>query len=95
VWTGTGNILVKLRISASGAHHVIERKWHETQRETLLPGGAVEVTFSLSDLNDVTRWLLGFGSDCKVNAPLELRSAAIQEARKMLANYTQEGLVQI
>ena len=83
VLTGRGTIIVKLRISAAGAHHVLERHWHPTQRETNLPGGAVEVTFALSDLNDITRWILGFGSDCEVLEPAELRATIAAEGTKM------------
>jgi len=83
VWTGSGTTIVKLRISAAGAHHVLERKWHDTQRETRLPEGAVEVTFALSDLNDVTRWILGFGADCEVLEPKELRTQIAEEGRRM------------
>jgi predicted DNA-binding transcriptional regulator YafY len=83
VLTGRGTIIVKLRISAAGAHHVLERNWHSTQSETNLPGGAVEVTFALSDLNDVTRWILGFGSDVEVIEPAELRATIAAEGTKM------------
>ena len=83
VWTGTGTTLVQLRIGAEGAHHVLERKWHDTQRETRLPGGAVEVTFALSDLHDITRWILAFGADCEVLAPAELRATIAAEGRSM------------
>jgi predicted DNA-binding transcriptional regulator YafY len=61
----------------------LERNWHPTQRETNLPGGAVEVTFALSDLNDVTRWILGFGSDVEVIEPAELRATIAAEGTKM------------
>jgi predicted DNA-binding transcriptional regulator YafY len=83
VLTGHGTIIVKLRLSAEGAHHIIERRWHDTQRETNLPGGAVEVTFALSDLNDITRWILGFGSDVEVIEPAELRATIAAEGTKM------------
>lgn len=83
VWTGQGQIAVELRISAEGAHHVIERNWHPTQKITPLPHGGVQVRFELSDLNDVTRWILGFGADCEVLSPRELRLAVAAEGRKM------------
>jgi predicted DNA-binding transcriptional regulator YafY len=85
VWTGRGETVVKIRISSEGAHHVIERHWHDTQKVTPLPGGAVEVTFKLSDLNDVTRWILGFGGDIEVLEPRELRATVAEEGRRMAA----------
>jgi predicted DNA-binding transcriptional regulator YafY len=82
-WTGTGTTVVKLRLSAEAAHHVIERQWHATQQVTRLPGGVVEVEFALSDLNDVTRWALGFGSDCEVLEPAVLRKRIAEEGQRM------------
>ena len=48
-------------------------------------GGAVEITFKLSDLNDVTRWILGFGGDIEVLEPRELRATVAEEGRRMAA----------
>jgi len=42
------------------------------------------VGFKLSDLHDVTRWVLGFGADCLVVEPTELRDAVAAEACAML-----------
>lgn len=85
VWTGRGEIVVQLRLTPEAAHHVIERHWHPTQRITELPGGGVEVGFKLSDLNDITRWILGFGGDVEVLGPPELREAVAEEGRRMAA----------
>jgi proteasome accessory factor B len=82
-WTGTGNILVELMIGPEAAHHVREREWHKTQRIEPQPRGFVKATFSLSDLHDVTRWILSFGSEVVVLQPKELREAVSEEARKM------------
>lgn len=84
-WTGTGKMLVRLRIQPDGAHHVLERRWHRTQRETFLPRGVVEVSFELGDLHDIARWILGFGADCEVVEPVALRSFVAQQGRKMAA----------
>ena len=83
VWTGQGEIVVRLRLNADAAHHVRERHWHQTQQVTERPAGEAEVSFRLSDLHDVTRWVLGFGGDCLVVEPPELRDAIVAEARAM------------
>lgn len=83
VWAGTGTKLVRLRINAKGAHHVLERAWHDTQCNTMMLGGSVEVTFKLGDLNDITRWILSFGADCEVLEPKELRNVIAQEGRRI------------
>jgi predicted DNA-binding transcriptional regulator YafY len=84
VWTGRGEIVVRLRLNADAAHHVRERHWHATQQVTERPAGEAEVSFRLSDLHDVTRWVLGFGGDCLVVEPPELRAAVVAEARAMM-----------
>jgi predicted DNA-binding transcriptional regulator YafY len=83
-WTGRGKTIVKLRINAEGAHHVTERFWHDSQKVVSLPSGEVEVSFKLSDLNDVTRWILSFGASCRVLEPEGLRNAVMDEARRIL-----------
>jgi predicted DNA-binding transcriptional regulator YafY len=92
-WTGSGPTVVRLRITATGAHHVIERRWHPTQRENLLPQGEVEVTFELGDLHDIARWILGFGADCEVIEPPALRAFVAEQGRRMAsANQTSGGV---
>lgn len=80
-------ILVKLRISKEGAHHVLERRWHPTQKVTNVGEGKVEVEFMLSHTGDITRWILGFGSDIEVLAPKALRQEIAKEANRMLDQY--------
>lgn len=83
VWAGSGEKLVRLRINAKGAHHVLERTWHDTQCNTKLSDGSVEVSFRLGDLNDITRWILSFGADCEILEPTDLRSVISEEGRRM------------
>ena len=78
---------VVLSIKAAGAHHVLERKWHKSQQVTILPGGDIKVTFVLSNLNDVKRWILSFGQDCRVEQPLELARDISAEAASIRAQY--------
>jgi predicted DNA-binding transcriptional regulator YafY len=79
---------VKLQISATGAHHVLERKWHPTQQVKNLPGGGIEASFKVSHTGDIKRWILSFGSDCRVVEPKELRQEIEAEARKVQALYS-------
>lgn len=85
IHSGKGNIEVSLLIAAPGAHHVLERHWHKSQRCKQRPDGSVEVTFTLSDLGDLTRWVLSFGADCEVLSPKSLRETIAQEGQRMSA----------
>jgi proteasome accessory factor B len=85
--SGSGAIEVKLIIYRDGAHRVRERRWHPSQEVKLSENGELEMKFKVSDLGDITRWVLAFGSDCKVLAPKELREAIAAEAHKTIQLY--------
>jgi predicted DNA-binding transcriptional regulator YafY len=87
VWTGQGTQRVQLRFAPVAAHHVLERHWHDTQRVERRADGGIDVTFALSDLNDITRWILGFGGDVDVIAPPELRATIAAEGRRMMEKH--------
>ena len=91
--TSSGKILVRLEIAAAGVHHVQERTWHPSQRLTEGPAGAVEVSFELADLHDVARWVLGFGADCEVLAPPQLRAFVEDQGRRMARRNGNSGTV--
>lgn len=78
---------VRLRIAAVGAHHVIERHWHESQTLEVQPDGSVLVRYTVSHLGDITRWVLGFGADCEVLGPPELREHVASEAKRLANKY--------
>lgn len=88
--SGEGKHLVRIRIAKVGAHHVLERRWHPTQVITQEPGGSVVMEFTVSDLGDITRWILGFGADCEVLAPTSLRDLLAAEAQRMVELYATE-----
>jgi predicted DNA-binding transcriptional regulator YafY len=52
-----------------------------------LPTGAIEAAFLVSDTGEITRWILSFGSDCKVLAPEKLREEIAAEAHNVLDLY--------
>jgi len=64
---------------------VRERLWHSTQRLRELPGGRLELTARVADAVEVRRWLLGFGAEAEVIAPVSLREALRAEAARLAA----------
>lgn len=62
-----------------------ERRWHPTQE--LLPlnarGTRVEIRFEVGRLEEVMRWVLGFGSQAKVLGPPELVRMVREEVKAM------------
>jgi len=58
---------------------------HEGERTRLLPSGALEYRVTLSALDEVARWIAGFGGAVRVVAPEELRRRVVELARQLLA----------
>ncbi|MDL5052346.1 WYL domain-containing protein [Oscillatoria laete-virens NRMC-F 0139] len=66
------------------AQVVKERHWHPSQFIQELDHGRVEVILTLSDLNEVTRWVLSWCGHARVLEPRELKTAVAQAARRQL-----------
>lgn len=93
VWAGEGegtpSFDVKIRFRGFAARIVAERRWHPSQEiERIEPDGSVIVlSMCLSALEDVSRWILGFGSQAEALAPEELRKRVSVELRNAAAQY--------
>ena len=70
-----------VELSANVAASAAARVWQAGQRIEKLSGGRVAMTFSVSDVAEVARWSLGFGSDARITAP----PAAVEQARATVA----------
>jgi predicted DNA-binding transcriptional regulator YafY len=78
---------VKVRISPGWARWVGEKIWHENQKITKLPDGALEMTFRVAGLDEIKRWILSFGPECQVLEPEKLKDMVRKELLKTLAQY--------
>jgi len=87
VWSGRGDIRVKVRFAADAARYVREKKWHESQRLTTQGDGSLIVRFRLSDTREIKSWVLSFGAAAEILEPAELREEVAAELRNLLARY--------
>lgn len=78
---------VTIRFAKAVARLVRERRWHPTQRLVSLPGGDVGLTMRVGGLEEVKRWVLGFGPAARVVGPPELAVAVRVEAERIAALY--------
>jgi len=78
---------VVLKFSSLVARNVAEVNWHKTQRTKLLADGSLEFTASVSGLNEIAWWILGYGDQVEVLQPAKLRRLVGQRARNMAAMY--------
>ena len=61
-----------------------DKVWQKTQSSELQPDGNLLLRMELSDLREVKRWILSWGSECEVLEPEELRKLVRSEAEGIL-----------
>lgn len=88
-YVGEGDHRVVIRFSDRAADRVRERFWHGSQETKELSDGSLEFSVHLDSLDEVQRWVLGWGADAEVIAPKELitRVRASAEAVRKLYKY--------
>ena len=84
VRSGQGTFEVLIRFNAEVSDYIREKKWHQSQQLRELNNGGVEVSFRLSSLEEVERWVLSWGGDAKVVKPRELAEAVKRAAKRIL-----------
>lgn len=86
-YVGKGDHKVVVRFSQEVTARIKERIWHETLETRDLPGGGLEFTLSLDSLNEIERWILGWGPAVEVIEPKELRDSVEAKAKAVVALY--------
>jgi proteasome accessory factor B len=84
VQSGQGEFEVVLRFTPGVADYIREKRWHDSQQLRELKDGGVELKMKLSSLNEVERWVLGWGGNAVVVRPPALVVAVKNAARKIL-----------
>ncbi|MBQ0040159.1 MAG: WYL domain-containing transcriptional regulator [Treponema sp.] len=87
VWATDSYYKVRMVFDKQLAQHAKERKWHHTESFVELEGGNLEVRLTTSQLKDITRIVLSYGSMVKVLEPPELIEDIKAEIRKMGETY--------
>jgi predicted DNA-binding transcriptional regulator YafY len=78
---------VVIRFKPLVAGNVAEVLWHKTQRTKPLPDGSLEFRVTVSGLNEIAWWILGYGDQAEVLQPAQLRRLIAQRAQNMAAMY--------
>jgi predicted DNA-binding transcriptional regulator YafY len=88
VIAGTGEAIdIHVRFDASIAERIAERDWHESQRLTVRPDGAIDLNLRLGSLVEIERWILGWGAAAEVISPPELRAKLATTTSAMAHRY--------
>ena len=78
---------VRIRFSPDQAAYATERVWHASQKVFHPDDGSVVLQFSVADLSEVKRWLIGWGAGAEVLEPGEL----LDEIRRECALIAKRG----
>ena len=78
---------VILRFSPKVAQNVTEVDWHKTQKIVPLEDGRIEYHVTVSGINEIAWWVLGYGKEVEVVSPPSLRAIIRQHAEAMVQTY--------
>ena len=86
-WGGGEETNVRVRFSSRVAEMVAESDRHPTQVTTLQPDGSLVFEATVSGIEEIAIWILGFGKDAEALEPETLRSMIAEHAREMAKRY--------
>jgi len=87
VFSGKGDLKVRIRFAASAARYVTEKRMHASQQVEPQPDGTAIAEFRLNGTTEVKAWALSFGSAAEVLEPDALRQEIAEELAKLAQTY--------
>uniref|UniRef100_B8HWI4 Helix-turn-helix type 11 domain protein n=1 Tax=Cyanothece sp. (strain PCC 7425 / ATCC 29141) TaxID=395961 RepID=B8HWI4_CYAP4 len=69
------------------APFIRERRWHSTQEIQEHPDGSLTLQMNVRGMNDLKRWVLGYGSGAVVKHPPDLVEMVETEVQRMALSY--------
>ncbi len=78
---------VVVRFSKLVAQNVAEVRWHRRQRLEYRQDGSLDFHVTVSGLNEISWWILGYGDQAEVRRPPALRELVAARARRMAEIY--------
>ena len=82
---GDGVFEIHLRFDPSLAPLILNAQHHPDEIVEERPSGAVDYRVTLSSLDEISRWVVGFGGRCIVLEPPELLDSVTKLAKRVLA----------
>jgi predicted DNA-binding transcriptional regulator YafY len=84
---GREPVTVRARFTPYQSRWIRERQYHPSQRTEELPDGGLLLTLRVAGIEEVKRWLLGYGAEVEVLEPAELQASIREELQKMATIY--------
>ena len=86
-------VTVAIWFDAPTAPYIKERRWHSTQQIEEHSDGSVTLRMVVTGLNDLKRWVLGYGKGAIVKEPSELVQLVRNEIQGMNYFYNEIGVM--
>ena len=80
---------ILIHFQTSVAKNVAEVVWHKTQETKFLEDGSLEYRATVSGLDEIAWWVLGYGDLAEVIKPVKLRKLIARRACQMHKIYEQ------
>ncbi len=88
IWYTTNEpVEVTLKFSRNVASRLEETRWHRSEKETKLEDGSILWQAKVAEPQEMIPWIRGWGADCEVVEPKELREALEREVKRMARVY--------
>jgi predicted DNA-binding transcriptional regulator YafY len=87
VYRGDKSYDVEIEFTKEATATVTEGIWHHTQKVCKNKNGTITLSFKVDGLNEILRWVLGWGSRAKVIQPPELREMVVAQLNKAVDAY--------
>lgn len=88
IWyTENESVEVTLKFSRNVAERLKETRWHRSEEETELEDGSILWKAKVAEPQEMLPWIRGWGADCEVVEPRELRMALLRETQKLSVLY--------
>jgi len=78
---------VAIRFEKMVAQNVAEIVWHKTQKLTFNDDETLDFEATVSGLNEISWWILGYGDQAEVLRPAKLREMVAERARRTAERY--------
>jgi proteasome accessory factor B len=78
---------VELLFSKTVAAWVKDKLWHSSQETVPMKDGRLRMTLRVADTDELTGWILSFGSQVRVLSPKSLGDKISEEAKKVFGAY--------
>ncbi len=82
---------IVIKFDAYEARWIRERQWHPSQRIEELPSGGLILRLRVGGVDEVKRWIMGYGSHAEVLQPESLRAQFKDGAEKMRKIYEEKA----